>query len=60
MSGASGIGKSTTAKAMLTELNVHLFECDGTKELKLNDCKRYAETVSFNGLKKCFIAQSCG
>jgi DNA polymerase III delta prime subunit len=55
MSGASGIGKSAAAQTLLTELNVHLFECDGTKELKLNDYKRYAETVSFNGLKKYIV-----
>ena len=55
MSGASGIGKSAAAQTLLTELNVHAFECDGTKEIKLNECKSYAGTVSFNGLKKYIV-----
>src|SRR5450759_2111725 len=41
MSGASGIGKSTTALAMLTELNGNWLECDGTKETNLKDCTQF-------------------
>lgn len=55
MSGASGIGKSTTALAMLTELNVNWLECDGTKETNLKDCTQFATTVSFKGSRKYIL-----
>ena len=55
MSGASGIGKSTTALAMLTELDVNWLECDGTKETNLKDCTQFATTVSFKGSRKYIL-----
>jgi DNA polymerase III delta prime subunit len=55
MSGASGIGKSTTALAMLTELDVNWFECDGTKETNLKHCTQFAESVSFKGSRKYIV-----
>lgn len=59
LSGSSGVGKTTVAKAMLDELESDYIVVNGSMDGNIatlrNDIKDFASTVSFNGRKKYVI-----
>lgn len=59
LTGSSGIGKTTVAKAMLDEIGCDYIVINGSMDGNIatlrNDIKDFATTVSFNGKKKYVI-----
>jgi len=60
LSGSAGVGKTTAAKAMLTELSVDYIVINGSDEgrsidVLRNELKNFASSVSFSGGRKYVI-----